>query len=320
MRLSNAGVLSVGLASGTTGQINLIGTTSGVVSLKVADTAGTWSMTLPDAVPASSGYVLSATTGGVCSWAAAGNMILGSTQTNTGAKTFNDATLILAGSSSGTTTLKANATAGTTTQTFQAVTGTVYCSGGTDVAYTDGGTGLSTYPTRTIILLAGGAALGTTNQATRETRQMATNKQVVDVLKFKYGTLNPDDTSVAWFCFPIPDSFDSGTFAITIQYFNVTAESNKFVVFQAAMSASADGEAIDVAVGTTQVIKAACSSTDNFQKWATFPAITASPTPAPAHQMFIKLWRDPTTTDDDSGQDVYVQSLKVEFVANSYSD
>jgi hypothetical protein len=244
-----------------------------------------------------------------------GDMVLGSIQTNTAAKTFNDATLVLAGSSSGTTTLKANATAGTTTQTFQAVTGNVYCSGGTDVAYTDGGTGLSTYPTRTIILLAGGAALGTTTPATRETREMATNKQVVDVLKFAVAGVN-----IAWFSFPIPDAFDSGTFVITIQYFNATADSGKFVVFQAAMSAAADGEAIDVALGTTQVIKSSCSATNNFQKWTTFPAITASPTPAPSHMMFVKFWRDPTHSDDDSAVDVYVESIKVEFTANSWSD
>lgn len=57
--------------------------------------------------------------------AGAGDMSLAGTQTVTGAKTFEDATLILEGSSSGTTTLKTNATAGTTTATFQAATGTV---------------------------------------------------------------------------------------------------------------------------------------------------------------------------------------------------
>jgi hypothetical protein len=70
MRITDAGVVQIGLVGGATGQINLLGTTSGTVSLKVADAAGTWSMTLPTAVPASTGYVLSATTGGVCSWVA----------------------------------------------------------------------------------------------------------------------------------------------------------------------------------------------------------------------------------------------------------
>lgn len=57
--------------------------------------------------------------------AGAGDMILSATQTVTGAKTFDNATLILAGSTSGTTILNAAAVAGTTTVTLQAVTGTV---------------------------------------------------------------------------------------------------------------------------------------------------------------------------------------------------
>ena len=49
----------------------------------------------------------------------------GVASTFSAAKTFADAMCILAGSTSGTTTLKANATAGTTTATFQAASGTV---------------------------------------------------------------------------------------------------------------------------------------------------------------------------------------------------
>ncbi len=54
-----------------------------------------------------------------------GDMVLASIQTVTGAKTFNDGKLILAGATSGTLTLKATAVAGTNTITFPASTGTV---------------------------------------------------------------------------------------------------------------------------------------------------------------------------------------------------
>lgn len=52
-------------------------------------------------------------------------MLLAGVQTNTGAKTFDSNTFILAGSTSGTTTINAAAVAGTTTITFPATTGTV---------------------------------------------------------------------------------------------------------------------------------------------------------------------------------------------------
>jgi hypothetical protein len=49
------------------------GATSGTVTLTAPAVAGTQSYTLPTAVPASNGYVLSSTTAGVMSWAAAGS-------------------------------------------------------------------------------------------------------------------------------------------------------------------------------------------------------------------------------------------------------
>ena len=54
-----------------------------------------------------------------------GDMLLGTAQTVTASKSFNDGTLILKGATSGTTTLKAAAEAGTTTVTLPAATGTV---------------------------------------------------------------------------------------------------------------------------------------------------------------------------------------------------
>jgi hypothetical protein len=57
----------------------LLGSTSGSVSIAAPATAGTQSYTLPTAVPAVSGYALTATTGGVMSWAAASGSPGGST-------------------------------------------------------------------------------------------------------------------------------------------------------------------------------------------------------------------------------------------------
>ena len=42
-----ASTVTIGTAGGTTGAINLVGTTSGTVTLSVADAAGTWTMKLP---------------------------------------------------------------------------------------------------------------------------------------------------------------------------------------------------------------------------------------------------------------------------------
>jgi hypothetical protein len=63
--------------------------------------------------------------------AGAGDMVLASVQTVTGAKTFESSKLVLAGATSGTTVLNAAAIAGTTTITLPAETGTVLLTTGT---------------------------------------------------------------------------------------------------------------------------------------------------------------------------------------------
>lgn len=60
------GALSVG-AAGSGGSLGLLGNTSGTVTVKTANVAGTWSMTLPTD-GGSSGYVLSTDGTGVTSW------------------------------------------------------------------------------------------------------------------------------------------------------------------------------------------------------------------------------------------------------------
>jgi len=122
----NSGV-DVGVSSSVTGTIVFRNSSNAFTTTVQASTSAAaninyyWPTTAPTA-----GQILSSDASGNLSWtvAGAGNMILASTQTNTGAKTFNSGTLILAGSSSGTTTLNASATASGTV-TLPALTGTV---------------------------------------------------------------------------------------------------------------------------------------------------------------------------------------------------
>jgi hypothetical protein len=63
--------ITVGAASGATGQILLKGTTSGTVTIKTADAAGTYTLTLP-ADDGDSGEVLTTNGSGVLTWEAGG--------------------------------------------------------------------------------------------------------------------------------------------------------------------------------------------------------------------------------------------------------
>jgi len=90
-----------------------------------------------------------------------GDMTLAGVQTVTGAKSFDDAKLILKGSTSGTTTLKAAATAGTTVATLPAATGTIAYS---TVPY--GGTGAATFTAHGVLVGAGTSAIAATGTGT----------------------------------------------------------------------------------------------------------------------------------------------------------
>jgi hypothetical protein len=65
------GGVALGSASGSTGSLMFNGSTSGTVTLSVADVAGTWTMKLPDSA-GTTGQVLTTDGTGVLSWATAG--------------------------------------------------------------------------------------------------------------------------------------------------------------------------------------------------------------------------------------------------------
>jgi hypothetical protein len=122
----------------------LLGSTSGSVALAAPATAGTQSYTLPTALPGTSGYALTSTTGGVMSWAAASATPAGSdaqVQYNSGGTAF-------AGSSNLTfngTTLTAAGLAGPLNGTVGATTPNTGSFTTLAASSTVSGTGFSTY-------------------------------------------------------------------------------------------------------------------------------------------------------------------------------
>jgi hypothetical protein len=69
---ANNGALRLGVTGSAAGSLLLSGATTGTVTVNTSATSGTWTMTLPSAVPAVTGYVLSSDTSGNTSWVANG--------------------------------------------------------------------------------------------------------------------------------------------------------------------------------------------------------------------------------------------------------
>lgn len=114
-----------------------------------------WTCTNDDPVTVGTTAIVFAQTAG-----SSADMILGSIQTVTGAKTFNDGKLILAGATSGTSTLKAAAVAGTTTITLPGSTTTLVGVDTTDTL---------TNKTLTAPTINGGTHTGLTSLGIRST-------------------------------------------------------------------------------------------------------------------------------------------------------
>lgn len=105
--------ITVGGAGVATGSVKIAGTTSGLVTLSVADAAGTYTLKLPTS-DGDANQLLQTDGSGNTTWATVsaggGDMLLGTAQTVTADKTFNDGKLKLAGANSGITTIKSKDT------------------------------------------------------------------------------------------------------------------------------------------------------------------------------------------------------------------
>jgi hypothetical protein len=125
--------VTLGVGGTTTGQLVFRNSSNAFTTTIQASTSASASAiyTWPQAQAASAGLLLANDGAGNLSWTAtgAGNMILASTQTNTGAKTFNSGTLILAGSTSGTTVLNSGAAAGSSVLTLPIAVSTLAALG-----------------------------------------------------------------------------------------------------------------------------------------------------------------------------------------------
>jgi hypothetical protein len=173
-------------------------------------------------------------------------------------------------------------------------------------------------PTKTIILPAASAALGTTTPATRETREIGTTaRPVVDVLKFPHASI-----AFAWWKFILPDSYNGGTITAKISYTNIATDSTNKFLFTISAACLADGGPLDATMGTAVELEATVADTAEDVKIASWgTAITPSGSPAGGQVILIKLQRDPAdTTHDTTSLDAYVLDLAIEYTTNAWTD
>ena len=234
------------------------------------------------------------------------------TVTATGGALTADALILGAG----TTDLKTGTNLPTATTVGAAY---IYRAGGTDVPYTDGGTGISTYPKRTLFLSgAGGTPSTTAGSGAFETFETATNKVNFRSTIFTAGA---SDIGKEWACV-MPDNWDGGT-VTAVPIFHTKAGStaaNCTVIWNVAGMSLASGETLDTAYGTQQqsTYTVASSMAGKIIFGPATSAITVGGA-SPAGGEFVQ-WRVQREGDDTDADIVYLLGVKIIYQTNGTSD
>jgi hypothetical protein len=195
----------------------------------------------------------------------------------------------------------------------------VYRAGGTDVPYTDGGTGISTYPKRTLFLSgAGGVASTTAGCGAGDTFETATNDVNFRGTTFAAGAT---DISKEWGCI-MPSNWDGGT-VTAIPVFHTKAGTdagNHTIIFNVAGVSFASGETLDTAYGTLQSSSytVASSMAGKIIFGPETSAITVGGA-SPAGGEFVQ-WRVSREGDDTCTDSVYLLGVKITYQTNGTSD
>jgi hypothetical protein len=120
----------------------------------------------------------------------------------------------------------------------------------------------------------------------------------------------------------LPDSYDGGVINAKITYMNVATDSTNNFLFSLSAGCAADGNPLDLTMGTVQELETVVGDTAEDLKIGTWSTgVTPSGTPAGGKLLVLKLQRDPTdTAHDTTSLDAYVLGLRLEYTVNSWTD
>jgi hypothetical protein len=193
--------------------------------------------------------------------------------------------------------------------------GYIYRAGGTDVPYTDGGTGISTYPKRTIFLSAAGGYSSTTSASPAQT-----TTETAKYNEYRHIPFAADATQAHNWCHIMPLNYDGGTVTAT-PYFTLSTSdaSNHTVIFYFNGVSIATTEAISVDYGIqSSTYTVAADMTGKLIAGPTTSALTLGGV-SPAGGEFVQ-WRCYRDTGDTYTGVVNLLGWKIVYQTNGTSD
>jgi hypothetical protein len=173
---------------------------------------------------------------------------------------------------------------------------------------------LSATPTRTLILTAAGSTPTTTIGASVPTViEAGTNDIDYYVVDFDAST----EERVFWNVV-LPDNYGGGTVTAIFYWTNAGGQSGEDVVWGIKARAYANDDAIDQAYGTEVTVSDDWLAQNDVQATAATGAITIGGSPAGGQYFVFNVGRK--VASDDLTGDARLLSVKIEYLANAYSD
>lgn len=134
------------------------------------------------------------------------------------------------------------------------------------------------------IMAAGMKPATTSGCSALNWQETTTNKVMLGYLEFADGV-----TSYAHFSIPMPKGWNASTFTAKFNWYSPSATGNAEWGIQAL--ALSDGDTLDAAWGTEQVVTDAVGTANTLRTSAETPAITAAGTPAKGDTLYCRVYR-----------------------------
>jgi hypothetical protein len=154
-----------------------------------------------------------------------------------------------------------------------------------------------------------------TNGPADASQETTTNKVMITTLSFDAAVAEYAQCSMR-----LPDSWDGGTLIGQVCWKHGTASTNFGVAWYLRATSAGDGESLDSAWGTAQVMTDTGGAADTMYTTAKSAAITIGGSPAAGHVIKLEIYRDPAHASDTLAVDAGLWGVTVQYTTSKAND
>lgn len=154
-----------------------------------------------------------------------------------------------------------------------------------------------------------------TNGPADASQETTTSKVMITTLSFDAAVAEYAQCSMR-----LPDSWDGGTLIGQVCWEHGTASTNFGTAWYLRATSAGDGESLDSAWGTAQVMTDTGGAADTMYTTAKSAAITIGGSPAAGHVIKLEIYRDPAHASDTLAVDAGLWGVTVQYTTSKAND